>query len=80
MSRGADNVAVGREKHQIAANAELRNRGVDGADLQPGATGITTSAPDRQTRGGAFNTFPARSRHPTRGDERGHRDVLAPTM
>jgi hypothetical protein len=38
MSRGEDKIVVGCQQHQIVTNAELRNHGVNGADLQPGTT------------------------------------------
>lgn len=38
MSPGEDKIVVGCQQHQIVTNAELRNRGVNGADLQPGTT------------------------------------------
>ena len=38
MSRGEDKIVVGCQQHQIMTNAELRNHGINGADLQPSTT------------------------------------------
>jgi hypothetical protein len=38
VSRSEHKVAVGRQQLQLVTHAELRNDGVNGADLQPGAT------------------------------------------
>jgi hypothetical protein len=37
MSRGEDKIVVGCQQLQVVANAELRDHGVDRADLQAGA-------------------------------------------
>jgi hypothetical protein len=38
VARGKDEVGVGREQHQVVADAKLRDHGVDRPDLQAGAT------------------------------------------
>ena len=38
MRSGSDKVVVGRQQRQFVTNAELREQGVDGANLHTGAT------------------------------------------
>lgn len=42
MSRGKHKIVVGCQQRKVVTNAELRDHGVDGANLQAGATAPIT--------------------------------------